>query len=119
MSDESQARNKEVGLDELLAQKSVVKFNELYQLHQILGAGGFGLVCQVTCKQTQRQLALKITQLNQKSPSNAAQALENEYELLTEELCHPNIIKAYPARQTYSNYIIMEMELGLETLRQY
>jgi len=39
--------------------------------------------------------------------------------MLTEELSHPNIIKAYPARQTYSNYIVMEMELGLETLRQF
>jgi serine/threonine protein kinase len=76
LSDETLARNK--ATESSVQFTSVIKFNELYQLEQILGAGGFGVVCQVTCKQTGRHLALKITQLNPKSPSNAALALELE-----------------------------------------
>jgi len=64
-------------------------------LQRILGAGGFGVVCEAICKETGRQLAIKITQYNSKQPSAAALALEHEYRLLTEELSHPNIIKVY------------------------
>lgn len=39
--------------------------------------------------------------------------------MLAEELDHPNIISVRPQRQRFTNVFLMEMELGLETLRSY
>lgn len=99
----------------------MVKFSSLYRLVRILGAGGYGIVAEVVCLQTERRLALKITSYSPNHISSGARSLLNEYKLLTEELSHPNIIKVFrrSLEQNYSNYIIMEMELGLETLRSY
>lgn len=33
-------------------QQTNIKFSSLYILRKILGAGGFGVVCEVTCRQT-------------------------------------------------------------------
>ena len=38
--------------------------------------------------------------------------------MLTEQLKHDNIIRVIPAEESYFNYFIMQMELGLETLSQ-
>jgi hypothetical protein len=35
---------------------------------------------------------------------------------LTRKLDHPNIIKAFLTEDFWTNYLIMEMEMGLETL---
>ena len=79
----------------------------------MLGAGGFGVVAEVFCRKTYQLLAVKITS---KKSSDATQALQNEKHLLTEELSHPNIIKVKNSGENFTNYLIMEMELGLETL---
>ena len=63
-------------------EQSTVKFSQVYDLKRILGAGGFGVVCEVVCRQTQRALALKITLWDQESPSSAAKALLHEKKLL-------------------------------------
>ena len=44
--------------------QTTVKFSSLYILHKILGAGGFGVVCEVTNCLTQKKLAIKITRYN-------------------------------------------------------
>jgi serine/threonine protein kinase len=93
-----------------------LKFSSLYDLKRILGAGGFGVVCYVRCRETQRNIALKITQWNSQTPSQSAQQLSHEYKMLSSQLNHPNIIKVFQQEQRFSNYFIMEMELGLETL---
>jgi len=43
----------------------------------------------------------------------------HEQQLLTEQLAHRNIIRAYKPTIKLTNYLIMEMELGLETLKQF
>ena len=55
--------------------KTKVKFNELYKLVRILGAGGFGIVVHAKCRQTQRNLALKITQHSLVRLTSAARSL--------------------------------------------
>lgn len=84
-------------------------FSQLYELKKILGAGGFGVVCEVICRKTQRPLALKITQWCQEHPTTAAKALLHEKKMLTERLSHTNIIKAFEGGQEWANYLIMEM----------
>ena len=71
------------------------------------------------CRKTQRPLALKITQWDQESPTTAAKALLHEKKMLSEKLSHTNIIKAYDCGQEWANYLIMEMQLGVETLQSY
>lgn len=39
--------------DSLLA-NAPVRFTDVYELHDVLGAGGFGIVCEVTCLKTSR-----------------------------------------------------------------
>lgn len=58
--------------------QTTVKFSSLYVLHKILGAGGFGVVCEVTNCLTQKKLAIKITRYNSKQPSSAALSLMHE-----------------------------------------
>lgn len=88
-------------------------------MHKILGAGGFGVVCEATCLETGRRLALKLIRYDEKDPSNQALSLESEYQMLAEELNHPNIISVHPQRQRFTNVFLMEMELGLETLKSF
>ena len=102
----------ETSLERTNSNNFVVKFSTLYEFKRILGVGGFGVVCQVKCKETMRELAVKITQWNSKS----AIALSHESKMLSQQLNHPNIIKVYPQEERFSNYCIMEMELGLESL---
>lgn len=64
-------------------------------------------------------MALKIASYDEKEPSNQAIALESEHLMLSEELSHPNIISAYKQRNKFANFLIMEMELGLETLKSF
>lgn len=48
-----------------------VNFSQLYDLKRILGAGGFGVVCEVVCRESLRPVALKITLWNEQAPSGA------------------------------------------------
>jgi serine/threonine protein kinase len=75
-------------------------------------------VCQVLCKQTQKLKALKLTAYSQRKPSDSAIHLEREYKMLS-ELDHPNIISVHRQDIYYERYLVMEMELGLETLSQF
>lgn len=55
------------GSEESLKDKeleSSVNLTQLYEIKKILGAGGFGVVCEVVCRKTQRPCALKITLWN-------------------------------------------------------
>ena len=56
-----------------------IKLCSLYKIHKILGAGGFGVVCEATCRETGRKLALKLIRYDEKEPSNEALSLESEY----------------------------------------
>jgi serine/threonine protein kinase len=90
-----------------------VRFSSLYETKRILGAGGFGVVAEAICRQTGRHIAVKVTSIENKNIA------EREYDMLTSALNHPNIISAYRQRHVFTNFFVMEMELGLETLQKY
>lgn len=48
----------------------------------MLGAGSFGFVCHCRCLETNREIAVKLTQYNAEHPSAQAKALINEYNML-------------------------------------
>ena len=64
-------------------------------------------------------IALKIICCADQSKSSAYSALQTEIKWLTRKLQHPNIIKAYRSEDSWQNYLIMEMEMGLETLNDF
>jgi serine/threonine protein kinase len=37
-----------------------IQINQIYEVHSLLGAGSYGLVFKVTCRKTNRQIAIKI-----------------------------------------------------------
>jgi hypothetical protein len=46
---------------ELNDNSSKVKFSDIYDLKRIIGAGGFGVVCEVFCRIKKQTIAVKIT----------------------------------------------------------
>jgi calcium/calmodulin-dependent protein kinase I len=93
------------------------RFSDVYNVQKVLGVGSYGVVAEVTEISTCRKLAIKICEYDKDKPSPSALALEREYKILT-QLSHRNIIHVYQNEQKFSNYYIMELEMGAETLDQ-
>lgn len=69
-------------------------------------------------KHTERRVALKIAHYDRKFPSQAALSIIRECDII-EAMDHPNIVKLYQKHLKYEDFIVMEMELGEETLSGY
>ena len=94
-------------------------FTDLYVLKHILGVGGFGCVVAAKEKSTKKNLALKIVVKDQDNISNVnhVKMLKREAEIL-KDLDHENIIKIYKII-TYQNYVVMEIKLTKESLKEF
>lgn len=60
-----------------------------------------------------------MTLYDESNLTSAAKTLINEQKMLSEEICHPNIVKAFRNTTKWDNVIILEMELGLETVESF
>ena len=103
---------------QFLKEKGAVRFDEMYNMVAVLGVGGFGVVVACKNKHNNRKYALKIVQYDADHPTQDALSLIREQKLL-QTIKHPNIIKVYPPKQRYHNYIVMKMELAEESLSQF
>ena len=94
------------------------RFGDLYDQIRIVGAGSFGIVVACLDKATERRVALKLASYDRKSPSQAALSILRECNII-EAMDHPNIIKLYDKHLKYEDFIVMEMELGEESLTSF
>ena len=76
-------------------------------------------MCQAVKLETDTLIALKIVHCADPTQAGAHAALQTEIKWLTRKLKHPNIISAHCSEDLWQNYLIMEMEMGLETLNDF
>ncbi len=89
-------------------------FFSKYQINEVLGSGGFGVVLSARdILRGNKSIALKVALCKEEKD----EMLQNEYNIL-HDLQHPNIVKLYSIER-YSNFLIMAMKLGKESLEQY
>ena len=103
---------------EIDKQQNRTKFSDLYDNITVVGAGSFGIVVACIDKKNQQSVALKLAAYNRKCPSQAALSILRECEILA-PMRHPNCIMLYDTHTQYEDYIIMEMELGGESLGRF
>ena len=86
------------------------EFLTLYQLIDVVGSGGFGVVLSAIDNKNKRKVALKIVV----KEDVKGVMLQKEFELL-KQIDHPNVVSIYNILN-YSNFLIISMSLGIETV---
>ena len=82
---------------------------ETYNIHNILGQGGFGTVFRVTKGEYKEEFALKVTPLEALKKPKLMQKHRSEVEI-QRRLDHPNILKSYDYFEDSKNtYIVLEL----------
>lgn len=81
-----------------------IHLNEKFYLNSLLGEGGFGVVIDATCKQTNNKMAIKIISKG-KNPDSKRNEFKIQY-----SAHHPNIVELYSIEQN-ELYFFLFMEL--------
>lgn len=100
-------------LDEIVDYFSDSEWNEfltLYQLLDVVGSGGFGVVLSAYDNKNKCKVALKIVV----KENVKGVMLQKEFEIL-KQMNHPNVVSIYNILN-YSNFLIISMSIGIETV---
>jgi serine/threonine protein kinase len=82
----------------------------LYQLIDVVGSGGFGVVLSAYDNVNKRKVALKIVV----KENVKGVMLQKEFEIL-KQMDHPNVVKIYNILD-YSYFLIISMSIGNESV---
>jgi len=100
-------------LDELAENFSDREWDEFftyYELIDVIGSGGFGVVLSAHDNKNNRKVALKLCL----KESVKGDMLQKEYEIL-KQMDHPNVVSIYNMLN-YENYLIYSMSIGYESV---
>ena len=87
-------------------------FAERYQIEEVLGEGGFGIVYRATDTRLKREVAVKILYEDLSARAETARLFEREARILA-SLEHPNIVPVYDIDYVHPHhYIVMKLVRG-------